>query len=126
MTERAASGVDDRFGGWIQGAKAIRKTRQDGGSNGTTWGDITMKAKKCKIEALKEAYEELSRKCGWRREYHFAVIRRVDDNAPSGIVILCREAGESIGERRDRATKRKWRETQEKFLFEQCKSGASR
>ncbi len=33
-------------------------------ANGTTWGDITEKAKKCKIEALKEAYDELKEMYG--------------------------------------------------------------
>ncbi len=42
----------------IQGAKAILKRRIDGGKTGTTWGRYS-RVKKCKNEALKEAYEEL-------------------------------------------------------------------
>ncbi len=39
-------------------------------ANGTTWGYITMKAKKCKSRRWKEAYEGAKGNVA-RREYHF-------------------------------------------------------
>ncbi len=78
-------------------AKAIRKDSQDGGSNGTTWGDITKESEEMQIEGA----EETTRlKNVWRR-----ISFRSDpvDETPICIVILLLDqAGESIGERRDR------------------------
>ncbi len=70
--------------------EAIRKdASQDGGSNGTTWGDITKESEEMQIEALKEAYEELKEMYGEENGTAFQSDPHVDDNAPSA-QILCR------------------------------------
>ncbi len=61
--ERMASGWMTVLEAGYRAKRFGKKTQSDGGSNSTTWGDITKKAKKMQIEALKEAYEELQRKC---------------------------------------------------------------
>ncbi len=65
-----------------RGAKGFERRSQDGGSNGTIWGDITKESEEMQIEALKEAYEELRKRMAKR---HFRSDPRRRDNAPSAL-----------------------------------------
>ncbi len=91
-------------------------------SNGTTWGRYHQgKLKKCAIEALKEGLRGASEMYG--EENIISAVIHVDETTPHLALrdFVPLTAGESIGERRDRLTK-KMRRTQENFL-KQCKKG---
>ncbi len=83
MTERMASGWDDRLEAGYREPKRFERRSQDGGSNRYNFGgDITKESEEMQIEAL------FTKKC-MAKNIISAVIH-VDDNAPSGIAILCR------------------------------------
>ncbi len=49
--------------------KRFERRSQDGGSDGTTWGDITKESEEMQIEALKEALRGAKGNV-WLQEYH--------------------------------------------------------
>ncbi len=59
--------MDDRWRGWIQGAKRFRKDaiQMVEAAIFNLGGDITKESEEMQIEALKEAYEELKKE-EWR------------------------------------------------------------
>ncbi len=66
-------------GGWIQGAKAVRKgTSQDGGSNGTTWGRYHQGKRRNANRGVGET-RGAKRKCMAKENIISAVIRRRDN-----------------------------------------------
>ncbi len=82
MTERMASG-------WMTvwrldtGSQRFERRSQDGGSNGTTWGDIIKESEEMQIEALERGLRGAKGNVA-TREYHFRSGPR-DDNAPSAL-----------------------------------------
>ncbi len=86
MTERMASGWMT-VGGWCRGAKAIRKdaVKMDWAQLDNLGAISPRKAKKCKSEALKRAYEELKEMA---KENIISAVRRRDKRPIC--VILCR------------------------------------
>ncbi len=93
MSQYLSKPKDDRtrraggpFGGWIQGELKIRERRsQDGGSNGTTGGDITKESEEMQIEALERGFTSELKEMYGEENITSVVDPRRRDNAPSAL-----------------------------------------